>query len=271
MVPEDDAPPADVWDPFIHTVSVASTDADEATVSFFTDEPAVGTVDYGETMGYGASVSDSGGVYAHAVVLPGLSAGTTYHYRVSAEDTLTHTSQTGDLEFTFGVPAGPEIDVWYGDTQTFGAVGTAQPWINILGNVSDADGIAALSYTIDGGAPVSLSVGPDGRRLESQGDFNVDLAFADLSAGSAHCRHYSGGHPRLHDRSHGHGGRRLERAVAESVCHRLEHAVERRRDPGRGAGHRRRVDAHAGRTAHSRIPATTASSASATSGGTTMR
>ena len=156
----------------------------EATILFFTDEPTTGTVEFGEDTGYGSIESDEGSLYAHSIVLSDLVPGTTYHYFVSAEDAGTRTAQTGDFEFTFAVPSGPEIDIWYGDTQTFGAVGTAQPYINVLGNVSDTNGVASLSYTLNGGSPTSLTIGPDNRRLEAAGDFNVDLAFADLSAGS---------------------------------------------------------------------------------------
>jgi regulation of enolase protein 1 (concanavalin A-like superfamily) len=79
---------------------------------------------------------------------------------------------------------GPTIDVWYGLNQSFGHLGTSQPWANILGNVSDPDGVASLVYTLNGGSQVSLTIGPDGRRLQSSGDFNVDLATADLLEGN---------------------------------------------------------------------------------------
>ena len=79
---------------------------------------------------------------------------------------------------------GPVIDVWYGLNQSFGHLGTSQPWANILGNVSDPDGVASLVYTLNGGPQVSLTIGPDSRRLQSSGDFNVDLAIADLVAGN---------------------------------------------------------------------------------------
>ena len=78
---------------------------------------------------------------------------------------------------------GPVIDVWYGLNQSFGQLGTSQPWANVLGNVSDPDGVASLVYTLNGGSPVSLTIGPDSRRLQSSGDFNVDLAIADLVEG----------------------------------------------------------------------------------------
>jgi len=77
----------------------------------------------------------------------------------------------------------PVIDVWSGLTQQFGHIGDPQPWVNILGNVSDANGISSLVYTLNGGSDVTLTVGSDGRRLQSSGDFNIDLATADLLDG----------------------------------------------------------------------------------------
>lgn len=89
------------------------------------------------------------------------------------------------------LPAGPAlaqdspvIDVWYGTLQHFGHIGAPQPWANVLGNVSDANGISSLTYTLNGGPAVDLTVGPDGRRLQSSGDFNIDLATADLLDGA---------------------------------------------------------------------------------------
>ena len=35
------------------------------------------------------------------------------------------------------------ITLWNGDNQSFGAIGNPQPWVNLLGNISDPDGIAA--------------------------------------------------------------------------------------------------------------------------------
>jgi len=83
------------------------------------------------------------------------------------------------------IPGGPAvIDVWYGLNQSFGNIGSAQVWANILGNVSDPDGIDTLSYKLNGGDPVNLSVGPDDRRLLMDGDFNLDIDLADLQDGS---------------------------------------------------------------------------------------
>jgi uncharacterized repeat protein (TIGR02543 family) len=77
----------------------------------------------------------------------------------------------------------PVIDVWYGHYQRFGHIGNPQPWANIPGTVSDSSGIDSLRYSLNGGSPVALSIGPDGYRLQSPGDFNVDLAVSDLVEG----------------------------------------------------------------------------------------
>jgi hypothetical protein len=79
---------------------------------------------------------------------------------------------------------GPTIEVWYGPNQTFGSPGMAQRWVNVLGNVSDPDGISSLTFSLNGGPQQDLSVGPDRRRLWEDGDFNVEIDFADLNDGA---------------------------------------------------------------------------------------
>jgi len=89
--------------------------------------------------------------------------------------------QEGDVY----VPAAPPIiDIWDGFNQTFGTIGLPQRQINILGNVSDSDGIASLTYSLNGGPQKSLSLGPDTRRLLLPGDFNVELFDGELKHGT---------------------------------------------------------------------------------------
>lgn len=78
----------------------------------------------------------------------------------------------------------PTITIWYGNNQAFGQLGNPQTAINILGNVSDPNGISSLSYTLNGGPSVSLSRGPDTRRLLKPGDFNVDIDTENLTNGT---------------------------------------------------------------------------------------
>ena len=69
----------------------------------------------------------------------------------------------------------PVIDLFYGSQQVFGAGGLGQPWVNILGNITDPDGVASASYSLNGDPEVELSLGPDQRRLDEEGDFNADI------------------------------------------------------------------------------------------------
>lgn len=78
----------------------------------------------------------------------------------------------------------PEIELWYGGFQRFGQPGNSQRWVNILGTVTDNDGIASLSYSLNGGPNMPLSIGSDLRRLVDTGDFNIEIDYLDLNPGN---------------------------------------------------------------------------------------
>lgn len=90
-----------------------------------------------------------------------------------------------DITATFAsMGAGPpQIVVWYGDDQVFGARGKSQRFVNVLGNVQDADGIESFKYQLNGSSPRALKRGPDNRRLFAPGDFNVQIDYDILSSG----------------------------------------------------------------------------------------
>ena len=119
----------------------------------------------------------------------------------NGDGTLTYTPEagfSGTDGFTYTVDDGTgltdsaavqlvvadAIDVWYGTEQTFGDPGAAQKWINILGNV-DTSEVTSLSYSLNGGADQELSLGPDGRRLQHDGDFNIDIGYSALDGTAA--------------------------------------------------------------------------------------
>jgi uncharacterized repeat protein (TIGR02543 family) len=103
---------------------------------------------------------------------------------VTGTDNPTTVTMDGDKTVTANFQTSSVIDVWYGSDQPFGQIGSnAQTWVNVLGNVSDPDGVASLVYSLNGGPVSTLSIGPDGRRLESAGDFNIDIAYTDLVNG----------------------------------------------------------------------------------------
>ena len=78
----------------------------------------------------------------------------------------------------------PIINVWYGDTQEFGNNGEPQTWCNIQGNITDDGTINSFTYTLNGGSSINLSIGPDNRRLENSGDFNIDLDVTNFLPGA---------------------------------------------------------------------------------------
>ena len=93
--------------------------------------------------------------------------------------------------------SGPEIDVWYGLNQRVGHLGNAQADFNLLGNVSDPDGVQGLKYRLNSAGSVGLTVRkaiepgeiPSNqvqrwRRLAATGDFNADIPIEDLQPGA---------------------------------------------------------------------------------------
>lgn len=81
------------------------------------------------------------------------------------------------------MPGPPDIAVWYGDEQDFGP-GLGQPLINVLGKITDEDGVVGAEYTLNGGEVTPLGLGPDDLRLVNEGDFNVELEVAVLQPGA---------------------------------------------------------------------------------------
>jgi regulation of enolase protein 1 (concanavalin A-like superfamily) len=81
-------------------------------------------------------------------------------------------------------PAPPAINVWYGQNQTFGQNGVSQEWVNILGDVSDPDEVTSLTYSLNGGPEQPLWMGENEFRLVAPGEFNIELDYSQLSAGS---------------------------------------------------------------------------------------
>ena len=91
-----------------------------------------------------------------------------------------HGQESGERVASSSSTNATTLTFWYGKRQTFGRIGVPQRWVNILGNVSDPNGISALNYTLNGGTVVTLGVGQDTRRLSGTGDFNIDIAYSAL-------------------------------------------------------------------------------------------
>jgi len=186
--PEDGGvPPPDATAPWLQNVRTTVTPTSVA-VDWATDEPADSMVEIGLTPALELTpISDAGPSSSHSLVAVPLDPETRYYLRVSSEDAAGNLAQTGI--FTADTPSlstisGPDVDVWYGDVQDFGQLGLVQPWVNVLGNVSDPDGVAFVTASLNGAPAVTLELGPDERRLWNAGDFNVEIDVADLDPGA---------------------------------------------------------------------------------------
>ncbi|MCC6396391.1 MAG: hypothetical protein IT282_05190, partial [Bacteroidetes bacterium] len=181
--PEDGRPVVDTLPPLAYNVA-SITGGTAMRVSWRTDERARSRLQYGRTMSYGTTVIDDTLRTQHSVMLTGLRSNTLYHFRVISTDSLGRRDTTANFRDTTYVRNPTVLTVWYGNTQTFGKIGTPQPFVNVLGNATDPAGIDSLYYRLNGGAPVMLKWGPNARRLQRTGDFNIDLRYDELRRGS---------------------------------------------------------------------------------------
>jgi regulation of enolase protein 1 (concanavalin A-like superfamily) len=174
---EDSNPEPDTVAPSIQSLGVSPVSETGANVNLVTDEAATVDVQWGPTDALNGGSVSGGSSYEHQLSLSSLTQGNTYHYEVTATDASGNTAtRSGTFEQTL------PINVWYGSKQTFGEPGQSQRWINILGSVTTP--INDLTYSLNGGPEQSLSWGPDTRRLQNEGDFNVDIAYDKLDGSS---------------------------------------------------------------------------------------
>ncbi|MEP1892329.1 MAG: fibronectin type III domain-containing protein, partial [Cyclobacteriaceae bacterium] len=85
----------------ISSISAQVTNA-SATIAWSSNTPSDSRVDYGTATSYGSTVTDASLTTTHSLTITGLSPGTTYHYKVTSEDSQQSTSST-DLTFTTSV------------------------------------------------------------------------------------------------------------------------------------------------------------------------
>ncbi len=187
ILAEDQAVVTDVLPPLVYdvggVVDRTGTGAD-LEIRWKTDEAATTKVEWGLTTSYELGALQDGTLgTSHFFLLQGLTAGVTIHYRVTSVDALGHVTVSADQTLTTDVSGAPVMTIWYGNPQKFGQLGVPQPWVNILGNVSDPSGFTSFTYSLNGGPAANLSIGPDSRRLQSPGDFNVELAASGLLQG----------------------------------------------------------------------------------------
>jgi hypothetical protein len=87
--------------PQFSSVTASNVQSTTATISWTTDKASTSQVEYGKTTAYGTTTTlDSTLVTSHAQGLSGLTANTTYHYRVHSTDGAGIAGVSGDFAFT---------------------------------------------------------------------------------------------------------------------------------------------------------------------------
>ena len=134
--------------PVISAVTATAINTTTESITWTTDVPASGAVNFGQTTAYGAAVSDAALVTSHGITLPGLTAGTTYHYQVASTDAAGNSESTGDLTFTTPSPdvTVPTIAL---TAPANGATvsGTA---VAVSATAGDNVGVAGVQFKLDG-------------------------------------------------------------------------------------------------------------------------
>jgi hypothetical protein len=94
----------DVTPPVISDLSVSYPTETSLVITWTTDEPANGRVEYGETEAYGTMVASVEMTTDHAITLSGLIPGVTYHVRVSSQDSAGNQTVSPEGGITAGGP-----------------------------------------------------------------------------------------------------------------------------------------------------------------------
>jgi phosphodiesterase/alkaline phosphatase D-like protein len=105
--------PPDSVAPLLSSIQVTLVTNTSARVTWISDENADTQVEYGATTAYGTlSPLDSTPTMGHAVVLSGLTSGTTYHYRVRSRDTTGNLAVSADKTFSTSGPGLCPCSIW---------------------------------------------------------------------------------------------------------------------------------------------------------------
>src|SRR5262249_19495797 len=102
-------PPTDTTPPTISSVTTSNISSTGATLTWTTNEPADSQAEYGLTTSYGSQTTlGTALVISHSVTISGLSANTTYNYRVKSRDAAGNLATSQTLTLTTS-PGGPPL------------------------------------------------------------------------------------------------------------------------------------------------------------------
>lgn len=146
--------------PSISNINVSNITASGAVITWTTNQTASSYVDFGQTSSYGSTAGSGTLVTSHSVSLTGLSASTTYHYRVRSANALGRQTTSSDRTFTTAAaPPPPPPPPPPSPTCNTGSVGTRQ-FVGCLWdgtNYNTADGNAPSGPVLSSPVPTSAT------------------------------------------------------------------------------------------------------------------
>ncbi len=86
-------------EPVINNINVTDITDSSATISWTTDQPTQGVVEYGTTTSYGAAISGLSEETTHSITITNLAPSTTYHFRIAASSTNGTTTYSSNSSF----------------------------------------------------------------------------------------------------------------------------------------------------------------------------
>jgi peptidoglycan hydrolase-like protein with peptidoglycan-binding domain len=131
----------DVTPPVLTNIA-SSTSQTGATITWTTDENANSRIDIGTTALYGTASTSVALATSHSITITGLTANTTYHFRVQSADALSNTATSSDL--TLKTAAVPD---------------TTPPVITAISSGTPGQATATITWTTDEAASSSVSYG----------------------------------------------------------------------------------------------------------------
>jgi hypothetical protein len=135
---------SDTLPPVISTIAATNVTKSGATIRWTTNEAADSQIEYGTTNSYGNTTAlDTTLTTAHFELLTGLTAGTTYHYRVRSKDAAANLAVSNDYTFT-----------------TAASHDTTPPVITGVVAVNITTTAAQISWTTDEASDSQVDYGP---------------------------------------------------------------------------------------------------------------
>lgn len=143
--------------PVLSAIAAVDVTDSSARITWSSDKAADSLVDFGLTSAYGMQASDATQSMAHSIALSGLTASTTYHFRVTSTDSGGQSVSSGDLTFVTLEQNDPPIAV--ADSATTSEDTAAV--IDVLANDSDPNGDALSLASVGQPGNGSVTINAD--------------------------------------------------------------------------------------------------------------